>query len=295
MSEHEKRLVSDLKRHAASRPRFGYRRVHALLRADGWRVNHKQVCRLWKKEGLRVPSVKHKRTRLGCSENGILRRKAERMNHVWTYDFVMDRTEDGRRLKLLTVVDEYTRECLAIHVDRTIDGAGVIEVLKQIAASGGAGGGDGRGLPEFIRSDNGPEFIAKAVREWLEESKTGTLFIAPGSPWENAYIESFNGKLRDELLAGELLFTLAEARYLTERWRRDYNTRRPHSSLDYRTPAAFAGLLKSKDAKPLKNYVERGDEAPLPSQTHPSTPHEHSKTKAAAGAAAEADTMFRLS
>jgi len=235
VNEQEKRLVKEMRQHAAAQPRFGYRRVHDLLYAAGWRINHKQVHRLWRKEGLWVPRVQHKRTRLGCGENGILRHMAERRNHIWSYDFVMDRTQDGRRLKMLTVIDEFTRESLAIHVDRRINAAGVIEILARIARE--------RGMPEFIRSDNGPEFAAKAVRRWLKDSGTATLFVEPGSPWQNGFIESFNGKLRDELLKGELFFTLTETRYLVERWREEYNVLRPHSALDGRTPAQFAATL----------------------------------------------------
>jgi len=287
MDGHEVRLVKEMRGHAARNPRYGYRRVHALLRAAGWAVNHKHVHRLWRREGLWVPVIKHKRRRLGCSENGILRRRSERMNHVWTYDFIMDRTADGRRLKFLTVVDEYTRESLAIEVARGIDARGVIAVLERLAAQ--------RGMPGFIRSDNGPEFIAVAVREWLNQRGGGTLFIAPGSPWENAYIESFNGKLRDEFLECELFSTLAEARWLTERWRKEYNEYRPHSSLEYRTPAAFASeCRKKKEAEP-RDCVERGDAAPLPSQTHPSTPPRDGAAAAPEYAADRIGTMVTLS
>ena len=160
------------------------------------------------------------------------------MNQVWTCDFVQDRTEDGRRLKLLTIVDEYTRECLAIEVARSITAAAVIAILAGLIAT--------RGPPEAIRSDNGPEFIAAAVRKWLATQATQPLFIAPGSPWENAYCESFNGKLQDELLQGELFANLAEARWLIGRWRREYNEERPHSSLGYQTPASFAAACAAE-------------------------------------------------
>lgn len=204
----------------------------ALLRTEGWTVNDKRMHRLWRREGLRVPQIRHKRRRLGCSANGILRRRPEHPNHVWTYDFVFDRTEDGRRIKILAVVDEFTRECPALEFERRMDAADVVDVLRELFAV--------RGAPEFIRSDNGGEFTADAVRSRLEEAGTGTLFIEPGSPWENAYIESFNGRLRDELLDQEAFATLAEAKHLGERWRSDYNHRRPHSSLGYLTPAAHA-------------------------------------------------------
>ena len=228
----EVELVREMKRHAAKHPRFGYRRVGALLRADGWDLNDKRVHRLWRREGLKVPVRQRKRRRLGHSANSCTRRRAERMNQVWTYDFVLDRTEDGKRLKLLTVVDEHTRECLAIEVARSITAEVVIAVLARLVAQ--------RGPLESIRSDNGSEFIAAAVRWWMSTQAMQSLYIAPGSPWENAYSETFNGKLQDELLQGELFTSLVEARWLIERWRREYNEERPHSSLGYKTPARFA-------------------------------------------------------
>lgn len=217
---------------AAKQPRFGYRRIAALLRSQGWDVNDKRVHRLWRREGLKVPVRQRKRRRLGHSANSCTRRRAERINQVWTYDFVHDRTEDGKRLKILTIVDEHTRECLDLVVGRSITALAVIAALERLVAH--------RGAPESIRSDNGPEFIAAAVRGWLDRAHVGTLFIAPGSPWENAYIETFNGKLQDELLQGELFTSLTEARWLIEQWRRAYNEERPHSSLQYQTPARFA-------------------------------------------------------
>jgi len=295
VDEQQQRLVADMRRHSAAQPRYGYRRVHALLAAQGWRVNHKHVHRLWREEGLWVPRRKRKKTRLGCSENGILRMQVMEPNHVWTYDFVMDRTYDGRRLKLLTVADEFTRESLAIHVARKIDSRGVIEVLAAIAAK--------RGMPKYIRSDNGPEFIAGAVQAWLKERGGATLYIAPGNPWENAYIESFNGKLRDEMLASEEFSTVTEAQYLATRWRTEYNERRPHSSLGYRTPAAFAAVHgMMKDAKPKTTQVGRGDEGPLSSPEPTPLPSVCRGTKAdkqdddtAAEAAVKVDTMVMLS
>lgn len=240
----EPRLVAEMRGHARRNPRFGYRRVAALLRKEGWAVNEKRVHRLWRREGLRVPRRRHKRRRLGCSANGIVRRRPERPNHVWSYDFVFDRTEDGRRIKLLAVVDEFTRECLALEVSRRIAAADVVAVLSELSAI--------RGAPEFVRSDNGPEFVAEQVRRWLDQAGTGALFIEPGSPWENAYIESFNGRLRDELLDQEAFATLAEARHLGERWRLDYDHRRPHSSLGYATPAAFAAACVRSGSAALR-------------------------------------------
>jgi len=203
-----------------------------MLRREGWGVNHKRVERIWRREGLKVPKKQPKRGRLWLQDGSCLRRRPEHKNHVWSYDFVADRTRDGRALKILTVLDEYTRECLAIRVDRRLDSEDVLECLDELFIL--------RGVPEYIRSDNGSEFTAEAVRGWLEKLGVQTLFIEPGSPWENGYIESFHGKLRDELLNGELFDTLWEARVLIERWRREYNTIRPHSSLGYRPPAPEA-------------------------------------------------------
>lgn len=228
----EKKLVKDILELSKKHPRYGYRRIAALLRRAGWRVNTKRVQRLRREQGLKVPKKQHKRRRLGSSENSCTRRRAERRNHVWSYDFVFDRTEDGRRLKFLTIVDEFTRECLRLEVGRSFTAPKVVDVLRELVAE--------RGAPEFIRSDNGPEFIAIAVREWLEAVKIDTAFIEPGAPWENAYIETFNGKLGDELLDREMFFTLAEARHLATTYRSEYNHQRPHSTLDYLTPAEFA-------------------------------------------------------
>ncbi len=212
--------------------RYGYRRVTALLRQEGWRVNHKRVERLWRQEGLKVPAKQPKRGRLWLADGSIVRRRAEYRDHVWAYDFVFDRTADGRKLRLLTIVDEYTRECLAIDVARRLNSEHVLTRLAELFVR--------RGVPVHIRSDNGPEFTARAIRLWLERVGVQTLYIAPGSPWENGYIESFNGKLRDELLDREIFYTLREAKVWIERWRREYNTFRPHSALGYRPPAPEA-------------------------------------------------------
>jgi len=197
-------------------------------------VNPKRVERIWRQEGLKVPRKQPKRGRLWFADGSCIRRRAEHRNHVWTYDFVFERTHDGRPLRMLTLVDEYTRECLAIDVERRLDSENVLECLEALFVS--------RGTPEFIRSDNGAEFTAKAVREWLARVNVKTLYIAPGSPWENGYIESFNGKLRDELLDREIFYTLHEAKVLIDRWRQEYNTFRPHSALGYRPPAPEAVL-----------------------------------------------------
>jgi putative transposase len=209
--------------------RFGYRRITALLRQEGWRVNHKRVERLWREEGLKVPQKQPKRGRLWLADGSIVRRRAERPNHVWSYDFVFDRTADGRPLRMLAIVDEYTRECLAIDVARRLNSRDVLARLAELCVH--------RAVPEHIRSDNGPEFTAKALRRWLRRVGVQTLFIEPGSPWENGYIESFNGKLRDECLNLERFDTLLEAQVLIERWRLEYNHSRPHSALGYRPPA----------------------------------------------------------
>ena len=209
--------------------RYGYRRITALLRAEGWRCNRKRVERIWRREGLKVPARQPKRGRLWLNDGSCVRLRPERANHVWAYDFVEDRTRDGRKLRLLNVVDEFTRECLSIRVGRRLGSADVIDVLADLFIA--------RGTPGFVRSDNGGEFVATAVKGWISGVGAKTAFIEPGSPWENGHVESFNGKLRDELLNAEVFNTLLEAKVLIERWRRHYNTVRPHSSLDYRPPA----------------------------------------------------------
>ncbi|WP_391560986.1 IS3 family transposase [Mucisphaera calidilacus] len=214
---------------AAMYGRYGTPRITALLRDEGWTVNHKRVERIWKREGLKVPKKQPKRGRLWLNDGSCVRLRPEHKDHVWAYDFVQTRTHDGRPFRVLAIVDEYTRECLALDVDRQLKSDDVLERLAWLMAT--------RSVPEHIRSDNGPEFTAKVVRGWLKRVGVKTLFIEPGSPWENGYVESFNGKLRDELLNGELFYTLKEAKVLIERWRRHYNTIRPHSSLDYRPPA----------------------------------------------------------
>ena len=200
-------------------------------------VNHKRVERIWIREGLKVPQKQPKRGRLWLNDGSCIRLRPEHKDHVWSYDFVMARTADGRAFRILAILDEYTRECLAMKVDRRIRSQDVIDQLYYLFLF--------RGMPEHIRSDNGPEFTAKAIRNWLNKVGVKTLFIEPGSPWENGYIESFNGKLRDELLNGEIFTTLMEARVLIERWRREYNQVRPHSSLGYRSPAPEAIMSKT--------------------------------------------------
>ena len=224
----EESLTADIINLAIRFGRYGYRRITALLRDQGWQVNHKRVERIWRREGLKVPMKQPKRGRLWLNDGSCIRLRPERKGHVWAYDFVACRTEDGRAVRMLTVIDEYTRECLAIRVARRIRSDDVIHTLTELFVINGA--------PEHIRSDNGPEFTSKMVRGWLERVGVKTLFIEPGSPWENGYNESFNGKLRDELLNREIFYPLREVQILTERWRREYNTIRPHSSLGYRPP-----------------------------------------------------------
>jgi transposase InsO family protein len=236
----EQRLVEQLLELSRRHPRYGYRRMTAILREDGWRVNKKRVQRLWRENGLKVPQKQRKRRRLGTSANGATRRRAEHRNHVWSYDFIEDRTADGRKLKLLPIIDEFTRECLTIEVERSMTAREVVATLEYLFEL--------RGAPQFLRSDNGPEFIAQAVRQWLQESMVGTLYIEPGSPWENPYSESFNSRFRDELLNREVFDTLKEAKVLIEDYRLEYNHRRPHSSLRYRTPAAYAATCAAGGA-----------------------------------------------
>jgi len=214
--------------------RYGYRRITALLRRDGWRVNHKRVERIWREEGLKVPQKQPKRGRLWLNDGSCVRLRPRHRNHVWSYDFVTDRTQDGRAIQILTVINEHSRESLAIVVARRITSDDVLHCLTDLFLT--------HGVPERIRSDNGPEFTARAVRSWLSRIGVKTLFIEPTSPWENGYNESFNGKLRDEILHREIFYTLQEVRVIIERWRKEYNTFRPHSSLGYRPPAPEAVL-----------------------------------------------------
>lgn len=209
--------------------RYGYRRITAVLRMTGWTVGKDRVQRIWRREGLKVPKKQRARSRLWLNDGSCVRLRPERPRHVWSYDFVEGQTHDGRRLRLLTLIDEFTRECLAIRVARRIDRFGVIETLADAMLV--------HGIPEHVRSDNGAEMTAKIVREWLTQLGTKTLFIEPGSPWENGYCESFNGKLRDECLNPEIFYSLKEAQVVIENWRQHYNTCRPHSALGYRPPA----------------------------------------------------------
>ncbi len=229
MRDDEVALTEAIVRLAKQYGRYGYRRVRQLLVTEGWRVSVKRVYRIWRREGLKVPSKQPKRGRLWLNDGSCVRLRAERPNHVWSYDFVEDRTQDGRKFRMLCVIDEFTREALAIRVKRKLNSTDVLETLADLMIL--------RGPPAYVRSDNGPEFIATALREWIAAVGSQTAYIEPGSPWENGYCESFNSKLRDELLAGEQFSTLYEAQVLIERWRRHYNGVRPHSSLGYQPPA----------------------------------------------------------
>ncbi|MCB1641657.1 MAG: IS3 family transposase, partial [Xanthomonadales bacterium] len=224
----EKPLTSAIIRLAQQYGRYGYRRITALLRNEGWVVNVKRVERIWRREGLKVPQRQPKRGRLWFNDGSCVRLRPQYSGHVWSYDFVMDRTHDGKAFRMLTVIDEHSRQCLAIHVQRKLKSDDVLAVLTELFQR--------HGPPDHIRSDNGAEFTSHAVRDWLWRIGVKTLYIEPGSPWENGYNESFNGKLRDELLNGEIFYTLKEAIILIERWRIHYNTVRPHSSLGYQPP-----------------------------------------------------------
>src|SRR5450759_3357927 len=239
--------------------RYGYRRITALLRMAGWQVGKDRVQRIWRREGLKVPQKQRARRRLWLNDGSCVRLRPERANHVWSYDFVSAMTHNGRTLRMLVLIDEYTRECLAIRVARRLRSYEVIETLADVMLW--------RAIPENIRSDNGPEFVAKDLRKWLANVGTGTLYIEPGSPWENGYCESFNGKLRDECLNGEIFYSLKEVQVLAERWRVYYNTVRPHSSLGYRPPAPAAqqieansghGKVESKERFPLFHTPDCG-------------------------------------
>jgi putative transposase len=228
--------------------RYGYRRITVQLRSAGWQVGKDRVQRIWRREGLKVPQKQRARGRLWLGDGSCVRLRPERANHVWSYDFVKAMTHDGRALRILVVIDEYTRECLALRVARRLGSLQVIDTLADVMLV--------RGIPEHIRSDNGPEFIAQELRKWLGKVGTRTLYIEPGSPWENGYCESFNGKLRDEFLNGEIFYSLKEAQILTERWRVEYNTERPHSALGYRPPAPQAILpTTTTDKCPTRRYT----------------------------------------
>lgn len=228
-NEFQKRRNERVIKIASEFGRYGYRKVTGLLNMEGWDVGVDRVYTIWKREGLKVPHKQQKRARIWDQEHSCIRLRTEFKHHVWSYDFVSEQTHDGRKLKILNVVDEFSRECLLILVQRRIRSQDVIFALADLFLI--------HGLPKHIRSDNGPEFIATKLRLWLQKLDIAPLFIAPGSPWENGYVESFNGKMRYELLNGEIFFSLLEAQVIIERWRKHYNTKRPHSSLGYKPPA----------------------------------------------------------
>jgi transposase InsO family protein len=230
--EDAERLTADVTELARQYGRYGYRKIAALLRQAGWSVSDGRVERIWRREGLKVPQKQPKRGRLWVTDGSCIRLRPEHPNHVWSYDFVEDRTHDGRKYRMLNVVDEFTHECLAIRIDRKLKAIDVIDLLSDLFIL--------RGIPGHIRSDNGPEFVAMAVREWIAAVGARTAYIEPGSPWENGYIESFNARLRDELLNGEIFYTLREAQIIIESWRRHYNAVRPHASLGFKPPAPEA-------------------------------------------------------
>lgn len=237
-------VLDAIKKHIEKRPWYGYRRITVELRKDGWYINFKRVYRIWSDNDLKTRKKKGRKKRSGggCSANACNKTKPEYINHVWSYDFMTEKLENGRKARILSVLDEYTRECLTIDIGKRITAQDVIDVLRYLFLI--------RGEPAYIRSDNGPEFTAKKVKKWLADMGVQTLFIEPGSPWENGYMESFNGHFRDEKLDRELFVSIEELRYVCDKWRLDYNNHRPHQSLDYMTPAMFAATVASKGALP---------------------------------------------
>ena len=244
-ADDEEALLGRIAELVRANPRRGCRYISRELRLEGWRVNYKRVHRLWKREGYKVPQKRRKKRALGAGVNACYKRTATRPNEVWSWDFVHDRLVDGRAIKLLVIVDEYTRECLALRVERSITGEDVLDTLSELFAQ--------RGRPAYIRSDNGPEFIAKKIRGWLASLEVETLFIEPGAPWQNAYAESFNSRLRDEFLEMNYFHTLAEAQELARRWKEEYNTQRKHGRLGHTTPAEFARLCGASSSASLRS------------------------------------------
>jgi len=252
--EEEKRLRARILELVREWPRRGYKFMTRLLRAEGWRVNPKRVLRIWREEGLRVTRKPCRKRRLGDSANATTRLRATRPNEVWSWDFFHDRLEDGRAVKWLSLVDDFTRECLLLRADRSITSEKAKDLLAEVISQ--------RGAPNYLRSDNGPEFVAKGLREWLGKKGVGTAYIEPGSPWQNGFAESFHSRLRDELLNAEVFGDVREAKALAAAWRHEYNHRRPHSSLGYVPPAAFAATPAAAPA----------GAAPLPPQRPASVP-----------------------
>lgn len=255
----EQNLVRRIHALVRQHPRYGYRFITAKLRQEGWQVNFKRVYRLWRREGFKVPRKTRKRRRLGHSGNSCVRRRAEHKDHVWTWDFIHDRTAKGQPLKWLAITDEYTRECLALEVDRSITADRVLDVLTSLFLT--------RGVPKHIRSDNGPEFIAGAIRRHAEAAGLEMLYIEPGAPWENGYAESFFSRLRDELLNVEEFMNLAEARWFARRRVQEHNQERPHSSLGYQTPAEFASGCAATSAPATPPLQPRHSRSPAENTT----------------------------
>ena len=239
----EDSLRKDIVRLAEKYGRYGYRRITVLLKAEGWRVNHKRVERIWREEGLRVPQKQKKRGRLYFNDGSCIRLRPMHKNHVWSYDFVQDRLANGKKIRILTVIDEYTRKCLKLKVGYSLKADAVLEALADLFLT--------EGIPEYIRSDNGSEFVAKNVQAFLQQIQVKTAYITPGSPWENGFNERFNGILRDELLNGEMFYTIKEAEVMLEDYRRLYNEFRPHSSLNYNPPAPMAKVMPLKNRQKL--------------------------------------------
>ena len=268
------RILELVRRHT----RYGYRMITAKLRQEGWSVNAKRVYRIWRREGLKVPQKKRKKKRLGSSENACHRRRATRMNDVWCWDFIFDHTTNGTQLKWLSIVDEYTRENLCLKVDRSITSEDVLDTLAELFAM--------YGVPNHIRSDNGPEFIANAIQTWVEQLGVNTMYIEPGSPWENGYAESFHSRFRDEFLATEEFESLRVTQRLTSQWRDEYNNERPHSALNYMTPSQYAAT------QPQFELDRRGAAPPTSAITSTSEPSVKAEVTAKADGA-QGDHMER--
>ena len=256
-SAKQNRLAKRLRALSEAHPRYGYRRIAALLRQEGWAIGKRQVQRLRRADGLRVPPTRRRLVRQGVSTG--LPTKASRRGHVWTWDFVSDATVRGGSLKMLTILDEFTRECHVLRPDRALRAVDVLAWLERAIKTHGA--------PTYLRSDNGPEFIAKEVQRWLAENGIKTIYIDPGSPWQNGFVESFHGRFRDECLNREQLWTLTEARVVIEDFRCEYNERRPHGKLGYQSPVRFAALHRQLTPASL---VEAGQTDPT--QLHTNQP-----------------------
>ena len=242
-ADDEETLTEDILRLAQQYGRYGYRRITSLLQAEGWRINHKRVERIWREQGLKVPKKQPKKKRLYLNDGSCIRLRPLYPNHVWSYDFVSDRLSNGRQIRMLTVIDEYTRKCLTIRVDYRLKSDDVLDALSTLFLT--------QGMPEYIRSDNGSEFTAQVLQDWLRGLDVKTAYIEPGSPWENGFNERFNGSLRDECLNLEYFHTLKEARVIIGQWVNEYNHIRPHSSLGYRPPAPPV-TLENRIHEPLR-------------------------------------------